>query len=236
MSPGQRSAWVGTGGAPPVAGPVPADSGSGRRGARCDVARAREIATAPAPTDGRSLARCAGLAQPGDLVALVTIQIPLTAAHDMSDHAPNLRPPQPHHRHRHTSSSCTRTDKPSATARTHTSNTRQSRTRGKEWIAVQKSGDHDLAVRAADHRRPGRGRPVGPPSAAPADAGRAGRLAHRPGRSPHRAGRQPDPRAGAGPLRADAGLAVHLLPRGGRADGRRPGPDPALRADGAAVR
>ena len=37
--------------------------------------------------------------------------------------------------------------------------------------------------------------------------------------------------AGADPLRADAGLAVHVLSRGGAAHGAGPGGDPAVRAD-----
>ena len=43
-------------------------------------------------------------------------------------------------------------------------------------------------------------------------------------------------RAGADPARPDAGLAVHVLPRGGAADGGGPGHDTGLRAAGAAVR
>ena len=48
--------------------------------------------------------------------------------------------------------------------------------------------------------------------------------------------RHQGPRAGADPARADAGLAVHVLPWGGAADGGRPGRDAHVRPSGPAVR
>ena len=51
-----------------------------------------------------------------------------------------------------------------------------------------------------------------------------------------RAGRRPRARARADPARADARVAVRVLPRRGRADGRRPRRDPAVGPDRPAVR
>ena len=52
----------------------------------------------------------------------------------------------------------------------------------------------------------------------------------RPGRAARAAGRDARARARADPLRADARLAVHVLPRRGADHGGRPGRDAALRA------
>ena len=56
------------------------------------------------------------------------------------------------------------------------------------------------------------------------------------GRAAAGAGKEPGAGAGADPAWADAGVAVHVLPGGGAADGGRPGHHPHLGAAGAAVR
>ena len=96
----------------------------------------------------------------------------------------------------------------------------------------------DTTPGAADpggERRQGQGGPGrGPPH--PARGVRGGPGPARPDRAAGGAGGHPGARAGAGPLGPDARLPVHLLPRGGPADGQRPGHHAGLRAGGAGVR
>ncbi len=87
--------------------------------------------------------------------------------------------------------------------------------------------------RGAHRRRPCR--PQGRPAQLAPRLG-ARRESPRPRRDARGAGRDARPRAGAGPLRPDARLAVHLLPRCRIPDGGRPRPDPAHRARRAALR
>ena len=77
---------------------------------------------------------------------------------------------------------------------------------------------------------PGRGAAQQPCGVRPA-AGPA-----RPDRPAGRAGQVARARAGAGPVRADDGVPVHLLPRGGAADGQRPGHHAGVRAGRAGLR
>ena len=64
----------------------------------------------------------------------------------------------------------------------------------------------------------------------------AARRPGRPGRDPRAPGALPRPGAGPDPLRADGGLALRLLPRRRRGDGRRPRRHAGLRPAGAGLR
>ena len=80
----------------------------------------------------------------------------------------------------------------------------------------------------------GEGRPGGG-AAGVAGGVRAGSVAGS-GRAAAGAGQEPGAGAAADPAWADAGVAVHVLPGGGAADGGRPGHHPHVGAAGAAVR
>ncbi len=92
-------------------------------------------------------------------------------------------------------------------------------------------------------RAPDRRRARGPGKAARAEVPRESHAAARAALGPARPGQpaggavgRPGAGAGPGPLRPDAGLAVHLLPRGGPADGQRPGRHAGHRAGRAGLR
>ena len=95
-----------------------------------------------------------------------------------------------------------------------------------------------VAAQAPDRGRAGRPGPGRAPGSAAVEPRTVGTRSGPPGpgRAAGRAGGEPGTPAGPGPLRPDAGLAVHLLP-GRRADhGGRPGADPGQRGHRAGVR
>ena len=100
---------------------------------------------------------------------------------------------------------------------------------------VRAGSRYGLAMDAPERAAAGKAARSEAPSLLPRRLG-AARGPGRPGRDPRAPGGLAGPRAGADPLRADVGLALRLLPRRRRGDGRRPRRHPRLRAAGAGLR